>query len=645
MITKRRVKKVVNMSRHTGRLLIGGEFDTLLHKTRSVLRRYGHLDSDGLEKVLKILEYKMTALGYPDRAFAELKGIASSSLFNPYIRARAAWYLINRRLLNSYSENDLISGIKHLSIVKRSKKFRATRGYYIDICEINALTRLGETSKAASAIKQIMRKDPLYADAYLTKANLLDDVNGKLEAINAMLSQYNISPIYFTDEASSHLFDRLGYLPDESCTIYNDGPLVSVIMPAYNSAQTIGVSLNSILNQTWKNLEVIVVDDCSADKTADVVKEFMNKDKRVSLVVNQTNSGAYFSRNTALKKSRGELVTVLDADDWCHPDKIALQVKDLQENPEAMGNVSYLSRASDDLVFIRKGSPRSLTQLNTSSLLLRKKRLLDTFGYWDSVRFSADSELYFRIKRTLGEDSIRELPQVPLSFARQSDTSLTGSGPFGLEGFPKGARKLYRELYNLYQQEGGDIKYSFPMKERPFYAPKPMRFDYDKNNTTTYDLVLIGDFRDINNPICQHALKEIRNNTSNKIALLQRCEYETPIMQDVAADLRRSFQQEIAEMIVFGESVHTKTAIVDPLSIDNSQLYIPDLTAEHVVQMVYRRKAPSKYRFDQASIAYPAKDTKVYFYDEGAQRNFNNVLESLNIPAEKQLWTEETKQG
>lgn len=92
-----------------------------------------------------------------------------------------------------------------------------------------------------------------------------------------------------------------------------DNCLVSVIMPSYNAEKTIGRAIDSVLNQSYSNFELIVVNDGSKDKTADVVNSF--HDQRIRLV-NQPNMGLSGARNSGLSYARGEFVTFIDSDDW-----------------------------------------------------------------------------------------------------------------------------------------------------------------------------------------------------------------------------------------------------------------------------------------------------------------------------------------
>ena len=115
-------------------------------------------------------------------------------------------------------------------------------------------------------------------------------------------------------------------------------PLVSVIIPAYNAARTICTTINSVLNQTYKNLEVIVVDDGSRDRTAELVQEIVQQDERVVLI-KQANAGVAKARNKGIEESQGEYVAPIDADDIWFPDKIELQVQCMLSSPASVGLV------------------------------------------------------------------------------------------------------------------------------------------------------------------------------------------------------------------------------------------------------------------------------------------------------------------
>ena len=104
-----------------------------------------------------------------------------------------------------------------------------------------------------------------------------------------------------------------------------DKPLVTVIIPAFNAATYVRQTLNSVLAQTYQEIEVIVVDDGSSDATSAVVEEFVSKEARFQLV-GQSNAGVGAARNTAIRKAHGKYIAPLDADDYWFPDKLEKQV-------------------------------------------------------------------------------------------------------------------------------------------------------------------------------------------------------------------------------------------------------------------------------------------------------------------------------
>lgn len=106
--------------------------------------------------------------------------------------------------------------------------------------------------------------------------------------------------------------------------------LVSIIIPSYNRAETILGSVNSVLNQSYKNIEVIVVDDCSSDNTFEIVNAI--KDNRVRCIKLEKNSGACIARNVGVENSKGEIIAFQDSDDIWHEDKLEKQLQYLLEN-------------------------------------------------------------------------------------------------------------------------------------------------------------------------------------------------------------------------------------------------------------------------------------------------------------------------
>ena len=108
--------------------------------------------------------------------------------------------------------------------------------------------------------------------------------------------------------------------------------LVSIIIPTYNTEKFIGLTLQSVQNQSYKNWEIILVDDASTDKTVEIINSFAGKDNRIKLFQLAKNSGNGVARNVALEKATGKYIAYLDADDLWFPSKLEKQIQFLKAN-------------------------------------------------------------------------------------------------------------------------------------------------------------------------------------------------------------------------------------------------------------------------------------------------------------------------
>ena len=115
--------------------------------------------------------------------------------------------------------------------------------------------------------------------------------------------------------------------------------LVSIITPSYNTANFIGETIKSVLNQTYQNWEMIIVDDCSTDNTDEIVSQF--SDSRIIYLKNEKNSGAAVSRNRALKEAKGRWIAFLDSDDLWKEDKLQKQISFMEENQYSFSYTNY----------------------------------------------------------------------------------------------------------------------------------------------------------------------------------------------------------------------------------------------------------------------------------------------------------------
>lgn len=119
----------------------------------------------------------------------------------------------------------------------------------------------------------------------------------------------------------------------------NEKPKVSVIIPTYNRAESLPRAIQSVLNQTFQDFEIIVVDDGSTDNTKDIIKEFQEQDKRVKYIKHDKNKGAAAARNTGIKVAKGKFIAFQDSDDEWLPKKLEKQMEAFDNASSKVGVV------------------------------------------------------------------------------------------------------------------------------------------------------------------------------------------------------------------------------------------------------------------------------------------------------------------
>lgn len=187
----------------------------------------------------------------------------------------------------------------------------------------------------------------------------------------------------------------------------NNTPLVSVIMSAYDAEKYVGIALKSILDQSYKNFEFIIIDDNSTDSTHKVIQSYQKGDKRIKIITNNLNLGVTKSLNKGVEQARGKYIVRMDADDWSYPNRIELQVKLMEDNPQVVVSgsnievcdsklrVKYIRKYHQKDADIRKHifrySPFAHPVTIWHADLLKKEK------YNENIVICQDYELYFRV--------------------------------------------------------------------------------------------------------------------------------------------------------------------------------------------------------------------------------------------------------
>lgn len=164
------------------------------------------------------------------------------------------------------------------------------------------------------------------------------------------------------------------------------GPLVSVVMPLYNAARFLRRPVESVLAQSHRELELVVVDDGSTDGGADLVEEYAGGDRRLRLVRSGRNRGVAAARNQAIDIARGRYITFLDSDDWWHPDKLRRQLEVLEAHDAAIAYSSYQRVAEDGALLGVVTPPARVTHRE----MLRSNHIGNCTGIYDRRRLGGD---------------------------------------------------------------------------------------------------------------------------------------------------------------------------------------------------------------------------------------------------------------
>ena len=314
---------------------------------------------------------------------------------------------------------------------------------------------------------------------------------GWLDGLNHQLTQSDLTPIGITN-GHGDLLSRL----EVSAPSVADGPLVSVLMPTHEGSKHILTAIRCVLNQTWRNLELIVVDDCSGGEHWDFLQQHAPKDDRLTLLRQDSNQGAYRARRRAFAQATGEFVTVHDDDDWSHPQKIETQVRHLLDHPDEVANMSYMVRIDEDGYFTRINDNPHFSQKNYSSMLTRTA-LVKRLGNWDDLNRAADAEFHDRVFAATGR-RVTAVEGPPLSFMRSRSGSLT-SGEIRRGGLDFG-RQTYGLFYPLWhgeirQAQKTATTVTFSPEQRPFPVPANLKPGQRRPDLGHLDIIYCTDIR------------------------------------------------------------------------------------------------------------------------------------------------------
>lgn len=193
-------------------------------------------------------------------------------------------------------------------------------------------------------------------------------------------------------------------------------PLVSIIIPTFNVHEYVGAAIESVIEQTYDNWELLIVDDASADDTIAVVEGLVGESGRVRVFRLEKNVGAGAARNVGIREARGRYIAFLDADDWWYPTKLEEQVRFIQENDIAFSFTAfeYADNALNVTGVSHKPPKISYCAMLIGNNIGTPGVMIDTQAvgkmYMPSLRESEDWALWIAIVRKAGAAYSINLP-------------------------------------------------------------------------------------------------------------------------------------------------------------------------------------------------------------------------------------------
>lgn len=360
-------------------------------------------------------------------------------------------------------------------------------------CLYKALRQSVQSTGLALATAFNNARGPEIPALNLLYANECLDIDSLwLRFFNKYLAYHGAQNAISLNPGSASRFDRLCSPAGRDLTIQTGGPLVSVIMPVFNASSTLHKAAQSILDQTWQNLELILVDDLSHDNSLQIAHDLQNRDARVKVLALHTNGGPYVAKNVGLTVAKGQYLTVHDADDWAFSARIEQQLQPLLQAkvPRLAVTMGRTLRCDMNGQFTRF-QPLDWVSLDGALRLCFPSPLFDRayfdqkLGAWDSVRIGADAEILQRIRRF--EPGALHIQDTPVMLQLDLQDSLTRSvETHNDERGEAPARKAYRQAWSAWHAAQTSMpKLQFPQTQRAFAVPDSLQ----AHTAATHDLL------------------------------------------------------------------------------------------------------------------------------------------------------------
>lgn len=401
------------------------------------------------------------------------------------------------------SERDRVAAINMLDLVLRDEAYEDVPPAIVEL-QLSLLVMAGRRDEALALLTDPRVRPDVVLSAKVDLLNpYLFSGQNELEwmqAWNAFIGSETEAPYALPPleeaEPGALPFDRLTAHAAESV---DHRARVTILMSAYKPGPALLVAVNSAMAQTWRNLELLVVDDASGPEYDLILNKAAAIDDRVTVIRKTVNGGTYRARNTALLVATGDFVTVLDSDDYLHPQAIETQVSPLLAKPSLMATRAQGSRVTPTLRLTRPGYRPRITV--AASLMFRFPSVPSRIGLFDTTRKGADTEYFRRVQAAFGSKSVRDIRKL---FMISRDGETLSAGEFS-NGWRHGARHEYKSAYGHWhaQVKKEKVPPLLPLTgSRAF--PQPRRWDRPTHplagSPRHYDICFGGDWRRFGGP-------------------------------------------------------------------------------------------------------------------------------------------------
>ncbi|MBO0609045.1 glycosyltransferase family A protein [Myceligenerans salitolerans] len=267
------------------------------------------------------------------------------------------------------------------------------------------------------------------------------------------------------------------------------GELVTIVVSSFRPGPDLLTAVRSLIDQTWAELEILVVDDASGPEYSEIYARVEALDPRVRVITQEQNAGTYAARNRSIDEARGVYVTFHDSDDWAHPERIERQVAPLATDPEVSAVRATAFKMTEDLVLARR---RNLNEMpGPPTLMFRREQVWPLLGAFDTVRKAADTEFQLRVESAI-PGRLEDLDE-PLLIMRM------GAGSLSRDDFRHGwrhsARLVYQSAARSWHREIRAGASPYLDRSGPRAFPSPRKFLAHPEPAAPFDVVVLGDWR------------------------------------------------------------------------------------------------------------------------------------------------------